>query len=97
MKCSKEMKSSNAGNEIKTKHKWSDHGTVAIAAPGETLDLQAETLREAALATNEQSNHEEKEQDVPEEEMLARISHHRKSLRYCMMLVEDKIGEAGSR
>lgn len=50
------MKSSNAGNEIETKHKQNDH----------------ETLVKAAFATNEESNYEEKEQDAPEEVMLTR-------------------------
>lgn len=72
MKCSKEMKSSNAGNEIETKHKRSDHETAAIVATGKTLDLQPETLVKAAFATNEESNYEEKERDAPEEVMLTR-------------------------
>lgn len=69
MNCSKETKSGDAGNETETEPKWSDPGTVVIAAMGETVDPQPEALSEGRLGNK---GGRQREQKVPEEVMLAR-------------------------
>lgn len=74
-KCSHKLKSDDARSEIQIEHKWSFRSNsvnVDTASLRETLYMQREVLSEGKLAdVNEESGCEERDEDVPEEVMLA--------------------------